>query len=180
MIKMNNTTKLLELAGALLAVALIAVSYVWFDLGSKGALLLQNMQVVKDRELLEREYVTLQGLIADTENDRVALKQYVLSGDDGAVSFLSTIEEIALDSNIDLTTQRLEVKVTPPAGFNELEVAFLLKGEQRSMMRMLQLFELLPYQGRVVSLTTTRKKDATTGSQLMEGSIVLRLSITEN
>lgn len=180
MMKISNTTKLLELAGALLAVSVIAVTYVWFDLGNKGEQLLQNMQVVKDRELLEREYVTLQSLIEDTAGDRAELEQYVLSGDDGAVTFLSVIEEVARNSKVNLTTERLEVIETEEKGFNDLEVAFSLKGEQRAIMKMLQLFELLPYQGRVVSFTSARKRDAATGVQIMDGSAVLKLSIIEN
>lgn len=153
--------------------------YLWQSLYSQGSALEQNMVAMRDKETTEKRFFELRAELTATLNERDELKKLVLSGDEGAVAFLTKYEKLASEIGVELNTKQLSVDQTPETGFDELKVEFGLLGNERQVMRMIQLLELMPYDGRLVSLNLKRTTDPTIGQKNLDVAVTLKVSILE-
>lgn len=176
---MNSTNKLLTVSLICLGLSGSLVAYLWFYLEDRGSKLQADLQTVHDRDELEREYKRLQELLEKTATERAELENYVVSGENGTVAFLSLMDEIAAELGIELSTDELKVETTDEPGFDELFVRFSFKGQESQITRLVTIFETLPYHSRLRALELLRTYNADSGSWLMGGSATLELSIRE-
>ena len=177
--KVSYTIKMFIFSLVTLAVSAASLLFIWFYSAAEGMSLKNSMQAVRDRETIAREYQQLQTVLNRTEDERGRLHQYILEGENGAINFLSMIDEIAVELGIVLKTERLDVQETKEAGFDILEAGFSISGEERAVMKMVQLLEFVPYHSHINSLTLTRSKEPTTNQEKTHGSVVIHVSIVE-
>lgn len=175
--KVNRTSKLSIIAVVCFVLTAGAVTYAWFLITAEGTELATNMQTVRDRELLDRERVALQKTLDDTSEKRELLNQYIIIGDAGIVTLLSTIDELVAGLGLILETKQLEVKENEDSFFDTLVVSFRVEGDSRSAMKFLQLLEFLPYRGEIISFEGQRNLDTSTGVLNSESTVKLHLSI---
>lgn len=176
---MNTTNKLLTISLICLGLSGSLVAYLWFYLEDRGTKLQADLQTVHDRDELEREYKRLQELLEETETERTELERHVIVGEPGTVSFLSLIDEVAVELGIELSTDELKVVTTNETGFDELLIKFSFKGQEPQIIRLVKMFETLPYHGRLTTLNLLRTYNNETGSWSIGGSLTLILSIKE-
>ena len=155
-------------------------AYVFTAIDQKGDKLMVDLKALKDHYFLKTEYDKLRAELDDSASDRERLQGLVLDGEDGAVELLSLVDQLAKDLDLKLTTKELSEEVTKTAGFDDLYIEFGISGDTRSVLNMVQLFELLPYHSKVVSLSAARKFVPETNTTVMDASIGLRISIREN
>lgn len=179
---MRNTTtfRVFIFSIVLLGVSLSVASYTFVSVGHSGQKLTSDLRSLKDYYYLKSEYSKLKTELAETVADREQLNSLILEGDDGAVRLLSTVDELAKDLGLTLTTKQLTKEVTKEPAFDDLFVEFGISGEARSVVKMVQMFELLPYHSQVVQLNLTRKSDTLNQNQIVDATIGLRVSIKEN
>ena len=139
-----------------------------------------DLKALKDHYFLKAEYDKLRSELDASASDRERLQGLVLDGEDGAGELLSMVDQLARDLDLKLTTKELTEEVTKTAGFDDLYIEFGISGDARSVLRLIQLFELLPYHSKVVSLSASRKSNPETNTALMDASIGIRISIREN
>ena len=175
----SNTAKTTIATVVMMIVALGSALYMWNFIDTLGSELEISMQSIRDQAVLEREYSNLQMELDETADDHERLSGFVLKGETGTIALLSQIDEIAKQLGIAVETKTLDVMVTPEPGFDTLVAEFAVSGPERSVMKMLELFELLPYKSEVVSLTAARAVDKGTGLSTMQQSVVLNVSLLE-
>ena len=128
---------------------------------------------------MEREYKRLQELLEKTETERALLERHVIAGENGTVSFLSLIDEVADELGVELSTEALKVETTDEPGFDELVVEFSFKGQESQIIRLVKMFETLPYHSRLTALELIRTYNNETGQWSMGGNLTFKLSIKE-
>ncbi|MEL6804516.1 MAG: hypothetical protein AAFO91_12140, partial [Bacteroidota bacterium] len=158
----------------------LALGVAWTLVNTLGTQLKADMQAVRDQDALAREQFKLQAVLAETEIKRAQLNNHIIEGDDGAVELLSLVDQIATDLDINLETKRLEVVENETSDFDTLEVAFSISGQERSVMKMLQLLELLPYRSEVANLSAARTLVIETGRLETKSEVLLHASITKD
>jgi len=176
---MNTTKKLLIVSLLCLLLSGALAAYLWFYLEDRGSKLQEDLQTVHDKERLEREYKKLQSQLSATETDRALLERHIIAGENGTVSFLSLVDEIAAELGIELNTKELNVEKTDESGFDKLIVKFSLEGSEPQVERLLKMFETLPYQGDLTALDLRRTYNSENGSWSMNGDLTLELSTKE-
>lgn len=171
------TFRLFILSILSLLVSAGSFAYMVYSIGQDGLALKDNLQALSDRSALEQEYNALQEVLAETAAEREQLSQFVLEGEEGAVDFLSTIDQIANDLSITLNTQLLAVEEVEDEVLDDLKVVFEIEGNERAVMRFIQLVELLPYKSRIDDLSFVRKPETASEPASVKGNISIKLGI---
>ena len=175
---LNTRTQQYFIASVVTFVSMLLVLlFMVSDSDSREKQLRADMQVILDKEIIERDHFKLQELLEETSDQRDNLSTHVLEGEDGAISLLSIADEMAADLGVQLETEQLNVISSKDNNFNDLEVAFSVLGDEHSIMKILQLFELVPYRSEVTSLTVTRNFDSSARSSLTNARLVMRVSM---
>lgn len=175
----RSTIKVLIFSIILVTVAGSVALYSFTSINQHGKKLITDLKSLKDHYYLKSEYSKLKIELDETAAERERLNSLVLEGEDGAVSFLSLVDSLAKDLNLTLATRQLTEEVTKEPGFDDLFVEFGISGDARATMKLIQLFELLPYHSRVVHLNVTRKVNPETQVETMEATIGVKVSIKE-
>lgn len=177
----NNTTNRVFIFSILLLSLSVGIAlYIFVTVDSSGQKLTSDLRSLKDHYYLKSEYAKLKTELDESASDREKLNSLILEGDDGAVRLLSSVDELAKDLGLSLTTKQLTKEVTKEPAFDDLFVEFGVSGDSRSVIKLVQLFELLPYHSQVVQLNFARKNDSLTENQVVDAVIGLRVSIKEN
>lgn len=173
----KKTTKILALAGLSVILGIGALVYAGFVLEGLGAELTANMQLFADNAAREQEYRELQRTLANTEEERSALRSLVLHGNDDTVNFLSEIDELAAALGVTLITEELKVRSPEGAPFDQLDVTFAIEGPRAQTARLIELFESLPYHSYIRTLSVEYAQDETTGVSVMESTVILSVTM---
>lgn len=162
-----------------LAVSVASLSFVWLRIDSDGDEVYERMQTIANEEAFETQYNELQDRMDQTASERRFLDQFVLQDENSAIELLSTVDEIALRHNIELATKQLTV-IENGGDFDDLSVSFNLMGTEDSVMKMIRMFETMPYHGRITALAVGRINDKKKGTLVVEADISLLVSIKKN
>jgi hypothetical protein len=153
--------------------ASIASGLLWWvsnQISVSGEALSTRVAAIAEQNARSRAYSELTRMVKNSEQKRTALAQHLLT-EDQTSSFLTDIESLGMAQGVELTTDSL--KVTRQESFTDLlTIDFSISGQEPAVMRMLELFENLPYHSQVTSLTFTRGS-----SGKVESSIELTVSL---
>lgn len=153
--------------------AAIGVFLTWQYVQNKGDELLNQTKEIADFEAREQTYRDLERLVDDTQLDRDELRAHILTEDE-TIDFLATIEQIAIEQGVELTTDSLQV--TEEKGlFDTLSIAYTIEGSKERVETMLLLLETLPYHAFIsdLSLHFSLEEDLESAA----GSIKLSISL---
>lgn len=165
---MNRSTfNLLAISIMLFLVAAAAAAVVMYSLETKGALLLGQMQSVRDQERLERAYDELEDEWLATAADRARAESLVLDSENDTIDFLAKIDDLAAAAGVVLTTD-LQANKTDESGFDELVGSFSLQGPDNAIVRVLRQIESLPYDIQVSSLRFSRGDESGTAQLVLK------------
>ena len=154
---MNNSSFVLLITSiALLAMTATTAAFVIYKQEQAGAEVRTKMIDLKIWSDLTSAEDSLISETVDEAGSRSRLRALVLLSESDTIDFLTTV---ALE----------EEKIADPY-FNELSATFSLRGEGRSVERVLKLFELLPYRSYIESLTLDR------GLGITNATVVIRVS----
>lgn len=171
------TFRLFILSILSLLVSAGSFAYMIYSINQDGLELQANLQALNDRSILEKEYYALQEVLLETADDRELLSHFVLEGEDGAVDFLSVIDQIAKDLSITLDTQLLAVEEVEGEALDDLKVVFEIEGEEREVMKLIQLVELLPYKSQIEDLSLVRKPATVSEPASVKGNVSIKVGI---
>lgn len=147
--------------------------YVWGYVQTKGVTLSEQSIEVANFNAREQKYRELEALIDATASEREELISYLLT-EEKTIDFLSSIEEIASEQNVELTTDSL--RVVEAAGlFDSLQISFAVEGERGRVYALLGIFETLPYHGAVSKIAFNNKEEA--GVATVTGTVELTVSL---
>jgi len=178
--KNSTTIKFFIFSLLLLLISSGITIYAFTSVNQNGKKLITDLKSLEDHHYLKSEYSKLKTELDETATDREKLNSLVLDGEYGAVSFLSLVDSLAKDLGLNLTTKQLSEEVTKEPGFDELFVEFGISGDARSTIKLIQLFELLPYNSKVVHLNIARKTEVQSNAKTIDASIGVRISIKKN
>ena len=174
--RISGTIKWLGIAATSLGVLLVVVGFLLVWLNQQGEALKSAMQTIANEQALIEDRTRLTAVLAATEAERAELASYVLIGDDGAVALLSLIDEVAAELSVELSTSNLRVEAQP-GNFNDLVLEMALVGSGQNVKQLVSLLERLPYHSEVTDLRLDRSVNPTTGTDTMNGSISLRVTL---
>jgi len=173
-------TKKTKVVGISSALFFLAACAGMFFLGqyvqNEGEKLVKQTKEVEDFNMREQSYRELSNLIDSTQEDRSELNKYILT-EEKTIDFLSTIEQIAIDQGVELTTNSLHIS-EETGMFDALTISFSVAGLQQQVETMLQIFETLPYHAFVSDITFQYSK--TEGVKMLRGTIELTVSILQH
>lgn len=172
-----NTTKWLGIAIVTFTVFSGILFFVARALTQDAAALEEVLQTLASEQAVMQEQQALKQILDQTAEVREELGSYIISGESGTVTFLSTIDTMAAQLGIVLTTSRLEVENSADGPYDTLAVMFSIEGDETAVLRALRLFETLPYRGAVTDVQINRTSDVATGRAQMKGTVSLSLSI---
>lgn len=173
--KVSHSIKVLIIAVLWSLLTIGGFGYVWLYEKDRGETLKQNIQILKDKESLERERIKLETLRKEYTESEAMLDHYVLKGDDGAVRFLAEIESLAQSVGVEVKTSRLEVD-SDKGPFSTLSVSFNVSGQEERVTTFLELLELLPYRSEINRLRVTREVEP---AELFNATVELSVSLIE-
>ena len=142
---------------------------------AKGGELVQHSKEIADYKAREQAYNELEQLIVSTKDDRDELATYILT-ENVTIDFLATIEEIAIEQGIELTTNSLHVEEQEGL-FDTLVISFSVDGPQARVYSMLQILETLPYHAFVSGVSFTNDQEAV--GTVVQGTIELAVSLLD-
>ncbi len=177
--KNNQTIRVLLIAIVLAVGAGGTLIFASFFLNQQTVEVSERMQTIADEQAVLKEQAQLASIITKTETDRAALSTYVLQGDDGTVTLLSKVDDVADQLGVELTTNALSVEDVKDSQFDVLLLTFGLNGVERDVKKMITLLENIPYANEITQMEMRRVVDRTTGLPQMQGTISLRVSIVE-
>lgn len=176
MIKITNMhmpliafTTLVVTAAACVGMALV--------LQGTGEALRAHAQTRVDTEAHRQVLADLERSLEETEGDRSYLSGLILQGEDDAVPFLSTIDEVSDGLGLELRTEKLELRERKGEPFDALAVTFSVKGSEDAVLRFFSLLETLPYHVRIEAGEFKRSQDELTGARIAQGRLTLLVTI---
>lgn len=165
---------------ALLFVGSAIAGYVWLwhAVERMGDGLLAQVQLIENQEAFDTEYAMLLDTVESSTEQRAKLETFILNGEDDTITLLSELDVITQNYGVEIATQQLQ-EIEQTGDFNQLDVSFSLTGPEEQVVALVQLFETLPYHGRVTSLSMQRTVSEDTAST-MKASISLLLTIARH
>lgn len=157
--KFTATIKILILSLVTLALVASGVVALGVSLRAKGADLAADLQLFANERARAVEQETVALTLAQTAETRAALEALVLANDDETIAFLSLMDEIATSFNIDLVTEKLEVREDKGA-FNTLLITFRFSGADQGVHAFLAAMENVPYHSRILQASIERNPDS--------------------
>lgn len=108
-------------------------------------------------EMIEREnaFDTMNATLEETVREREVLTQTVLAHD-GLIQFLAFIEELSREQGVLLTTSSLS-EISINETFQDLVIDARVEGSYASVMHVMKLFEHLPYQINLHTVSLERQ-----------------------
>jgi hypothetical protein len=172
----TKKTKLVGLGSLVfLVVACVVLFAMWRYVETKGAELLEHTKEIANHQARQQTYNELEQLIDSTKDDRDELSTYVLT-EDKTIDFLATVEQIAIEQGIAMTTNALEV-VEQDGLFDTLIISFSVEGPTERVYSMVHIFETLPYHAFVSGISFLH--DQTSLSPATKGTIELTVSLLQ-
>lgn len=177
----RTTRKALSIAGALLAVAVLAYVYLFYSLKSASRHVADLTAETTALELQESEIGQLRKNLTATEERREKLASYFITSGD-VVPFLETVEGYGRSLSVTTKFEKVEVRKDP----DQLYVSLVAQGSFVDIYRFLALIEAAPYEivvsnARVSSMVPPGLDPVGTGphSQGWEARVMLSvISIT--
>lgn len=172
----TKKTKVVGLVSVLFLVTTCVVLFgMWQYIQEKGSELVQQSKEIANYEAREQTYNELEQLIRSTKDERDGLFTYILT-EDRTIDFLATIEQIAVEQGIELTTNALKVGEQDGL-FDTLVISFSVDGPKERVYAMLRIFETLPYHSFISDVSFRNSSEA--GVLKVKGDVELTLSLLQ-
>ncbi len=147
-----------------LLAASVVIALMLYEVSISGATLKERIAAIADNNAQVKAYTELSQLMADTQEERAQLQQYVLT-EDQTSRFLTDMEALGAQLGVALDTVSLEVDEKKTT-FSNLLISFSVEGEEEPVKRMLRILESLPYHSTVQSLSFSRETDGSVKSTI--------------
>lgn len=145
----------------------------------EGEALRERLQLIADEQVFEQQFNTLVSTVRDTEEERATLAGFILEDERDTIELLSTLDTIAKEQSVELTTRELRENEVE-GSFNTLLLGYEINGQEAAVIRMSEILETLPYHGHVTSFMVERTIDEATGNVTMTAKLDLELSIKKH
>lgn len=139
----------------------------------QGEELILQAKEVADYTAREQSYRELSQLVENTKEERNELTNFILTKDN-TINFLAMIEAVALEQDVELTTNALQVHEGDGV-FDSLVISFDVEGVKSHVYALLKILETLPYQAFVSQVSFQSPVDSQT--ETIKGTIELTTSL---
>lgn len=157
---MNPKTQIIFILSLVYLISAVAAfAYVDYKVDTLGKVLEDQVSVVANRFAQEKKYSELNELILQTKEERDVLEEFVLSESD-TVTFLADIESIGAQQGVFLSTNSLQV-IENKNSNDVLQIKFLIEGSEEQLLHMLDIFEALPYDNEIESISLNKGEKTT-------------------
>lgn len=162
-----RTKQYLIIALLVAATAVLATLYLLVQIRGQGARLEANSIMINESAAQVEAASRSKRLIAETENERAALRQAFFKEPSDSLDFLAQLETLAPQFNLKLTPIDLE-EVSDPTTPRKSEMRFRFGygGSKSAVLDFTRLLEVLPYQGRLESVTLDAGGDGVWAAQV--------------
>jgi hypothetical protein len=156
-------------------IVLVGLFFILKYIYTQGEEVLHQAEEVANYAAREQSYRDLSQLVEETKGDRDTLLGHILT-EDNTIEFLSTIEQIALEQGIELTTNTLKV-IQGEGLFDTLAISFEVEGAKPRVYAVLQILETLPQHALVSKISLQTPVDAQ--AETVRGTIELTASLLQ-
>jgi Tfp pilus assembly protein PilO len=169
---MSNHTKTIGIVAVIFLLASVCALAGFLLVITKSESALQEKRIViEERDAREKELVSLVQLVEKSKAERESLARYVLH-DEEVINFLGLIERLGREQGVVLKTTSLN-EVNVGEVFTTLEITASVEGGYAPIQSLLELFETLPYQSLITSVSLTRDNSSGSG---WDGTVHLRVT----
>lgn len=126
---------------------------------------------IADSLAQEHKFQELIHLAEQTESVRDELEQYILAESD-TINFLAQIEKVGVSQGVGFEINSLTEKGSE-ADFKIMELNITMDGSEDRLIRMVKIFENLPYHSEVVSYKFSNSREG----GLSKGSMTFQVSL---
>ncbi len=166
----RNTRIIATVAGVLCLASVGACLGFGYMLSVHRATLATRMMDAATARAHQESLAKLVEIVSKTEAERAILKKRILGSGD-AIEFLSLIETLGTEQNVTLT-KNLTVEPINET-FETLKMTINMSGSYDDVIRIVSLFETLPYQSVVSRVQIASKEEKGNGTGVWEGSLEL-------
>ena len=156
MVMITKHTKIVGIASLVttVGVAVLLGSGMYLVHTTEHTLIAKQQQMAELRfRINESRSVT--SLVDGSTEERAELAHYILRNED-VIEFLTLVESIGTAQGVTLEIPKLE-ETSLNESFDELQLDMLLEGPRVRLMSTLAIFESLPYQSHISSITLNKK-----------------------
>lgn len=174
---MKSSTKTFIVTIVLVLILMGVYAYLHYIIAVKANTLQVSLQTIASEQALSKEQRTIATLLEETAEEREALNAYVVDGDQGTITLLSELEQMAMRLGVE--TGDVDLSITPmdSGSYDALQVSLTFVGAEAAVLQMLTQLELLPYASVVTGLRYTRSYEGETAAASLQGSVSLVASI---
>lgn len=141
-----------------------------------GSALQEQLQTLANEQAFAGQYEELLETMDTVATDQALLNEFVLQDDRDTIDLLSQLDAIAAQQQVILETNQLQENPKDDF-FNLITLAYSIEGEAAAVMRMIRIFETLPYHGEITQLNLDRSINSETGVPTLKAAITLLLTI---
>ena len=143
------TMRNLGIATVFLLIAVAVFVYGSFVIEGKNQLLKEQITALEKDRAQEATYRQMQRTSEESRDDRVTLQGSFLDGEGDSIAFLNTVESLARDAGIALTTEELKKDDDKRTKEEWLTTKFSYSGSYSSVTGFLETLENLQYVAEV-------------------------------
>lgn len=135
------------------------------QLRAQSNALVGALQTLANEAAVERAYTSLSEILDSSAVEREQIESYVVDGEAGTITFLTTVEDLAAQYGVELSGTTLETAEHETLGTPIIVVTFSFAGPRAGTEAYLMALETLPYASYLerASLITTTRDDAVPG-----------------
>lgn len=155
----QQKTKIVALVSGILIVLSSAAFFGFLYLVSKHEQTLQDeLRAAAEAESRSNALDALIEVTEKTAEERKALAEVILK-EENIIEFLSLIETVAREQGVTVKTNSL-TPIPLSSDFDTLEIGFELKGDYATVLHVIRLLEMVPYQSTLTRVLLANLSDA--------------------
>lgn len=159
---------------AIITVALLVVYgglYYWLNRQAQAAQ--QTAAKIRQKKNATQRSQSLRTLVNDTRSSRNIIDEMFIQPD-GAAQFISTIEQLAKDTDVQLNLGNVSLQEDSASSmFSQLQMQLQVQGSWGSVTHFVRQLELLPHSKRIQSVSFSRSRNEATDTVSWQATMTI-------
>jgi len=173
---MTATTKRFFIILCLLIITTAALLMLVRQLQLQRVALVEALQTIENEAAVARTAKSLTAVLEESKDERAEIASYVLNGEAEAITFLTTIEDLARLYQVELSSTRLETAMNDTFKTPVVIISFSFLGPRASTEAYLTALEVLPYASFVERSTLVADTDEA-GRAFLRGDLTVQAAV---
>ena len=169
----NATLRNLGISAFFLLIAMGVFGYGLVLIEGQNSQLTEQITTLEKNQAQEASYRQMRRTAEEPAGNREILNTAFLSGEGESIDFLTTVESLARDSGLEITTDELRKNTTKDSKDEWLTIGFTYSGQYDTVVNFLEVLENLPYLAEITSFSLVES----TGDVGWEATVTMKVYI---